>query len=1417
MATESYTIIDLLSRLRSLDVKLHVENGRLLINAPKGVLDQSLLEELSQRKSEILPFLTGSPSSISSGFMPLLSIPRDEELPLSFLQERLWFLHQLEPESTAYSMPGSLRLKGMLDKKALERAFTELARRHETLRTTFRIVDGRPVQIIAQEPSIKVQNLDLRSLPVVARETEALRLADELSRKPFDLVSGPLLRISLFQLDDEYHVMHFNMHHIIGDYWSFAIMNRELVEFYRAFVMGTTPRIPDLPVQYADFAYWQRQWLQGETLDTHLAYWKEKLGGELTTLNLVTDRTRPAVQNHRGATESLVLPQILIDALRDLSHRESSTLFMTLLAAFKVLLFRLTGQEDIVLGTPTSGRNRVELEGLIGFFMNTIVMRTDLSGNPTFKELLTLVRENALGAFTHQEMPFEKLVEELAPERDLSRTPLFQLFFNYIRVNEERVELPGVEVEVSEGIESEAKFDMTLYVWEQADSIRLTVLYNVDLFDNERITIILDQYRELLKQVAENPGERIINYSLLTPSHEKHLPDPACRLMLQSVSAVHQRFSEHAHHTPESVAIADPWASWSYGELERFSNQLASRLISKSIQPGDVVAIYGHRSAGLVLALLGILKAGAVFLILDPAYPPARLVKMMRVAQPSGILLLEAAGEVGTELNDYIADYGFKCGLKVPRSKNAMRGFLRGVPFTKPGVQVGPEDTAYLIFTSGTKGEPKGIVGTHRPLSHFVDWHITTFGLKASDRFSMLSGLSHDPLLRDIFAPLCVGGTLCIPQLEEMLIPTRFRHWMREQGIAVSHMTPALSYVLTEGLSTESDDEESLLALHHVFFGGDVLTGQEVARIRSIAPEVECVNFYGTTETPQAVGYHVLGADEANYDGRRIPLGQGIEGVQLLILNSEHHLAGIGELGEIHVRTPYLSKGYLNDDDLTAAKYIQNPYSIASEDRIYKTGDLGRYMPNGAATFCGRSDGQVSIRGFRIELGDIEATVKGMKPISDCVVVSREDWRGEQRLVAYYVLKPGHDGSAINLIGYVRSKLPESMVPQYFVEVADIPLTPNGKVDHASLPAPQERQPEAVTPRTLLEMQLLAIWENVLGVDGIGIRDNFFDLGGHSLLTLRLLNQMEKVFNKRFPLATVFQAQTIEEMASAITEDSLEFGGSMIAIQANGSRLPLFVIPGYGGNVLGYGELARTLGDDQPVYCLQSPGLDGKQAPLCRIEDIASHFISEIRKVQSSGPYHLAGLCWGGAVAFEIAQQLTSQDERVAALILIQTFAPDQPEGASQIHRVPAVIHKLVFAVQGILSHLRSFRTISPRQWLANLKNKGRILKEMVEARDLYRGNRSRLYLDLVQDANLKAFRRYSPQPYRGRILFIMPIDREIKGRKNPKLYWENLAEQGLKYIELPGYDSGALLKKPYVQVLADVLTEHLGHKGTCL
>jgi amino acid adenylation domain-containing protein len=1065
--------------------------------------------------------------------------------PASFAQQRLWLLDQLQPGDHTYNISAAVRLRGTFDVEALARSLREVVARHESLRTTFAVADGQPVQVVQQSLSLDVPVLRLASLPEAEREAEFQVVAAMEAQRPFDLATGPLLRAVLVELAAREHVLLLNIHHIVSDGWSMGVLIGEVAALYGAFVHGRQSPLPELPIQYADFSVWQSEWLQGEVLETQLSYWRRKLEGAAPVLELPADRPRPPARTFRSASRALTLSAELSEAVRGFSRRRGATPFMTLLAAFKVLLGRYTGQTDIVVGTPIAGRNRAETRALIGFFLNTLVLRTDLSGEPDFEEVLGRVRETTVGAYAHQDLPFERLLAELQTERDLSRSPLFQVFFNMLNLPGGAVSLPGLEVEFMTPPEVGAKFDLTLYVREPEGRFSFEAVYNADLFAPERISQLLEQLAHLLSQAVERPTEAVGRLSLITPSAEGLLPDPTRPLNRDWHGAVHALFSEHARRAPERVAVSDERESWSYGELEEASNRLANCLRARGVGKGDVVAVYGHRSAPLVLALLGTMKAGAAFVILDPAYPAQRLAEYLRLAEPRGWIRVAAAGRPPEELGALASSMCGGCRLTLPPRDEAQAARLFDeYPSTDPRVEVGPEDLAYLAFTSGSTGKPKGIEGTHGPLTHFLPWMRQTFALDADDRFSMLSGLSHDPLQRDIFTPLTLGARVCVPP--QRLIETQgmLARWTERERVTVANLTPAMAQLLTEPAPGE-EAHAALDSLRYAFLIGDVLTRRDVARLRALAPEAACVNLYGATETQRALSYFEAssvekGAAAVGYARETLPLGKGIEDVQLLVMNRAGRQAGVGEAGEIYLRSPHVARGYLRDPALTAERFITNPFTGLAGDRLYRTGDLGRYMPDGNVEPLGRADFQVKIRGFRIEVGEIEAALGGHASVREAVVVAREDEPGDKRLVAYLVHEAGAVAPPRELRGFLQSRLPDYMVPSAFVVLDSLPLTPNGKVDRRALPSPSkgtaEAEAGAVEARTHVERRLAEMWAEVLRLERVGVEDNFFALGGHSLLAIRCLARVREEFEVEVPLRRLFETPTVAGLAACVEE-----------------------------------------------------------------------------------------------------------------------------------------------------------------------------------------------------------------------------------------------------------------------------------------
>jgi amino acid adenylation domain-containing protein len=1101
--------------------------------------------------------------------------PANSEPQLSFAQQRLWLLDQLEAGSPAYNIALALNLRGSLNVTALGRALSEVVCRHEALRTSFRTVQGQPIPVIAEPQQLPLTVIDISHLSPEQQAQEAQHIIEQEAQTPFDLSCTPLLRASLVRHGEQEHKLLLTMHHIISDGWSMAILWREVGVLYEAYSDGAESPLEPLPIQYADYALWQREWLKGEVLQEQLRYWKQQLADAPPLIELPLDRPRPAALGDHGTLYHFGLSQKTSESLTHLSQKAGVTINMTVLAAFVVLLRRLSGQEELVVGTPVAGRNRKEVEGLIGFFVNTLALRFDTSGDPSFLELIGRVRKVCLGGYERQDLPFEKLVEELAPERTLSHSPIFQVFFNMLNFEEGKVRLGDVEVDFLSPPVTKSKFDWTLYVKESHKRIIFSLLYNTDLFERSSIAGMMDQFLVLLSEIAAEPHKKISEFSLLTEKTERLLPNPRQPIHPDWKGSVQKLFAEQAHRIPNHPALKDKEESWTYQELAAHSNQLAHYLRASGIRHQDVVAIYAHRSASLVWAVMGVLKAGAAFLILDPAYPDSRLIQYLSVARPRGWLQLEAAGTLSAPLEEMVASLSCCCRLQLPsRTNAATRQLLSDYPADEPHLESGPEDVACVTFTSGSTGKPKGVLGTHRSLSHYGQWIQQNFQIDDSDRFTMLSGLAHDPLQRDIFTPLQLGATLCIPDPDEIGTPGWVAQWMRHEQISVTNLTPAMCQLMTQTVAETKP--LPIDSLRYAFFIGDFLTRGDVARLQALAPSVTCINLYGTTETQRALAYHVV-TDEhmahANSEREVLSLGRGIDEVQLLILNASGQLAGVGEIGEIHCRSPHLAKGYLGDDELTRERFISNPFTNIDGDRLYRTGDVGRYQPDGNIEWLGRADKQVKIRGFRIELGEIEAALKEHEGVFEAVVIARDDIANEKRLVAYVVAEADQRPAISELRRGLKEKFPDYMVPSSFVLLKELPLTPNGKVDRQALPVPDQSratiEEEYVAASSPVEEVIAGILSELLHVEKVGLHDNFFELGGHSLLAMQVVARIQKALRVNVPLRNVFDTPTVAGLAELIERQMLS--------TENGSGPPLVHVPRAGKVPFSFNQEARLL------------------------------------------------------------------------------------------------------------------------------------------------------------------------------------------------------------------------------------------------
>jgi amino acid adenylation domain-containing protein len=1057
-------------------------------------------------------------------------IPRrtgEGPIPLSCAQERLWFLAQLGPEDSSYNLTTAIRLRGDLEVNALEWGLSEISRRHEVLRTTFTAVAGQSRQIIARAESMTLPVTDLQNLPEAEQETEIRRLVRAEARRPFDLQAGPLWRVHLFRLAGRSHVLLISMHHIVTDGWSQGVFVRELAALYAACSNSRSASLPALPIQYADFAVWQRQRLQGHALDEQLAYWKRQLA-ELPALALPTDHSRPAVSHFACGTQSFLLPPSLSAELKALSRREGVTLFMTLLAAFQVLLGRYCGQEDIALGTPVSNRGRPELEGLIGFFVNTLVLRTKLSGNPTFRELLRRVQEMSLAAFAHQDMPFEKLVAELRPERNLSRNPLFQVLFVFQNAPQETLRFSGLELSYLDAETTTTPFDLVVGLMEEADGISGALEFRTELFEPAAIARLAEHYRQLLTSLAASPDNRIDNLPLLTPAERHTLLVEWNRTQAAQPRGrcIHELISEQATRTPDALAVVGEVQCLTYQELDEQANRLAYALRRAGLKAEARVGVCLERSPQLLVALLAVLKAGGAYVPIDPAYPKERLALLLDDAKAALMLTQQRLRE---RLPSYPGRVLFLDGTAEAASAAAA---------PEASAKCRPDQLAYVIYTSGSTGRPKGVAVQHGHLvaSTWARLHYYDAAASARDqlqrRFLLLSSYAFDSSVAGIFGTLCQGGCLLVPPEGTERDPAQVIEWIARHGITDTLCVPSLyELLLTQAPPTR------LASLRRVVVAGEECPTALVRRHQQLLPQARLFNEYGPTEATVWSTVQECSDIEAS---SRVPIGQAIANAQVYVLDRWLNPVPVGVPGELYIGGLGVARGYLHKPDLTAERFLPDPFSRVPGARFYKTGDRARWRADASLEFLGRIDQQIKLRGFRIEPGEIEAVLHEHPDVRAAAVLAREDAPGVKRLVAYLVLHPGASPSVAKLREFLRGRLPVHLIPAAFVCLDALPLAPNGKLDREALPPPGASGLEPggvhVPPRGLVEGLLAAIWCDVLTLERVGRHDNFFDLGGHSLLATQVASRVRQLLQIDLPLRVLFERPTLAELGARIEE-----------------------------------------------------------------------------------------------------------------------------------------------------------------------------------------------------------------------------------------------------------------------------------------
>jgi surfactin family lipopeptide synthetase A len=1328
-----------------------------------------------------------------SGQLPtrsrLAAIPRSTTgapAPLSYRQEQVWLHAQLAGSACIYNEAITIHRCGPLDRTALVKSIHEIIRRHEILRTCFPPIDGLPVQVVQPRYEIEIPCTSLNHVPIGQREEEALRFATEDALKPFDLANGPLVRARLVTLGEQEHRLFLTLHHIIFDGVSiYCVLLPELTALYDAFSRGRPSPLAEPSLQYADFARWQRQSLAEPAMSEPMAYWKRQLSGDLPILELPVDRPRPALPTFKGAMHPFALSAKLTAELKTLSEREGVTLFITLLAAFNTLLYRYSGVEDVLVGSATAGRNRPETEKLIGFFLNTVVLRSDLSGNPTFLELLKRARKLTLEALAHDDVPFEHLVKELQPKRDLGRNPLFQVLFSLEPPLPPLT--PGWKLTQMDVETGAAKFDLYLELDERPEGIIGRFTYSTDLFDAATISGMAGHWQKLLEEIVANPQRRLSELPFLTAREQRQfLLEWNDTRREYAPLCVHHLFEAQVRRDPQAVAVAFEGRQMSYGELNCRANQLARHLRKLGVGSEVLVGLCAERSIDMVVGLIGILKAGGAYLPLDPQYPKERLKEVLEDAR---VKVMVSQKKIGTVLPRHAAEMVWLDHDWPAICRESGEDL---------GMAPGPRELAYVIYTSGSTGKPKGVQIEHRSLANLLNSMQERPGLSRDDVLLAVTTLSFDIAGLELYLPLVVGATVVVASREVARDGSRLKALLADCGATVMQATPATWRLLLEA-GWKGSPQLKILC------GGEALSPQLGREL--VARGGSVWNLYGPTETTIWSAVHRVDGRA----GERIPIGRPIANTEFYILNQERLPAPAGVPGELYIGGNGLSRGYLNRPQLTAEKFVAHPFSSEPGARLYRTGDLACYRRDGTVEYLARTDRQVKIRGFRAELDEIESVLLQSVGVSQCVVMLREDESGRQVLAAYIVSQAGRAPNITELRSQLRNKLPEYMIPAVFIVLEKLPVTENGKLDRKSLPAPTAvgriaPQEGFAAPSDRLESQLAQIWESLLGTGPIGIRDNFFDLGGHSLLAARLIHEIEEKFGNKMSLSSLFEAPTIERLASALREQASSPRSSrVVPIQPVGSRAPFFCV---GAGPL-FRPLAQKLGPDQPFLGLglQESDKDSLCCPYA-LADIAGYLVKSMREAQPEGPYYLGGWCGDGLIAYEAARQLQAQGQKVELLALFEVPSPTRYEDVSLAARIKLLAGRLGF-------HLANLRRLGFAGSRAYLRQRVRELRREIERlrwRTLYdlrlRLNRGRL-ADLEQILYVAAS-AHRPQPYDGRITLFLCTERPPETGCDGQFGWGKLAAGGLEVYDIPGNHKTIFLE-PNVDVLAARLGACLG------
>jgi amino acid adenylation domain-containing protein len=1412
-------------------------------NPQSAIRDKALLSDCGLRSSAVdLTRLSCTEKRMLLAELLREKAKQEATFPLSYGQRGLWFLSQLDQERAAYNVFFPARIRSRVDVPAFRRALQTLMARHPSLRTTFEQHDGEPRQRVHSSVASTADWLQIHDAAAWSEETLRTRVEEEAYR-PFDLERGPLVRLHLFSRAPEDHIFLLTAHHLIGDFWSLVLLMEEMQALYPAECAGVPRTLPAPTAHYRDFVRWQAEMLAGAEGERLFAYWEKQLAGVSPVLELPTDQPRPPRFRRRGAAAACCIEPELAGRLKALAAAEGVTLYTVLLTAFQVLLNRHSGQDDFLIGSPFAGRSRSEFEHVVGCFINMLPLRAKLMGAPTFRELLHQTSATVLEALQHQDYPFALLVERLNLPRDPSRTPLVQVSFTLEKAHRPvglgcwGLFLPQAEVRLNAGgLPAEpyrleyrtCQMDLEMILEEGGDAIYGMLCYNTDLFDKETIVRLTEHYRMLLEGALNDPQKRISELPLLTPDEERRVVYEwnATHVDFPRDLRLHQLFEQQATRAPQAIALRFGEQTVCYGELDAWANQLACRLQQQGIGPDVLVALCLERSPEMIAAILGVLKAGGAYVPLDPASPTERLRSILADTRAPVLLTQRRLVSRLPALETQVICVDDDQFSRDPK------GSANGPALPFGSRLTTPDNLAYVIYTSGSTGRPKGVMIEHRAICNTICWHQHALPMHPDDRVLLLVPYVFDASVAIIFSALAGGAELVLAPPGEERDPARIVERIHCDEVTVLPLLPRLlRLMLGERL------REAGRTLRWIFCGGETMPPDLPARLFELL-DVPLYNLYGPTETAIDATWWSC----RRHDKRpSVPIGRPIANVQVYVLDPQHRPVPIGVAGELYIGGAGLARGYLNDPSLTAERFVPDPFCDAPGARLYRTGDRCRWLADGSLEFLGRLDQQVKLRGCRIEIGEIESVLAMHPAVEEAAVIVHGEDSGHPRLVAYVSAKTS--GTPVPATGlptaerlrrYLQERLPEYMVPSAFVLLPSLPHTPSGKIDRKALPAPLTERPDPhlfVAPRTPLEKYLADLWRELLGIQKIGIHDNFFALGGNSLQAAVLINRVQEKLSQQVYTVALFDAPTIAGLAQYLTEqcpdtiralfgeeamahlpvfrcepktstNTLAFGSRrnehplLVALQPDGMRPACFLVHPPGGIVICYQALAQHLGNDRPCYGIRARGLHGETELPASLEEMAAEYVAAIRTVQPQGPYHLSGWSMGGVVAYEMAQQLRNQGQSIGLLALLDTTIPYNAVNAPYAEDAAQSAREY-----GLDLTLEELERLGPEEQLPYLWEHVRKLGLVDEDAPLPLVQQILDDLKRLFHAHIKLSSDYALRPYPGHLTLFRPQEAPVPVQTIPDRNWGRLAAT-VEVHFVPGQHH-TMVKEPHVQVLA--------------